>query len=58
VVSGGEWAGDEAMLEKARLSMEPGAPGLIFGRNVWQHEHDESLRFVTQLRDILAKYSS
>jgi fructose-bisphosphate aldolase, class I len=56
LVSGGERGGDEAMLEKARLSMEAGAAGLIFGRNVWQREHDESLRFVAQLKDILAKY--
>jgi class I fructose-bisphosphate aldolase len=58
LVSGGGRAGDEAMLEKARLSMEAGATGLIFGRNVWQREHDESLRFVAQLRDLLAKYPS
>ena len=44
------------MLEKARESMEAGATGLIFGRNVWQREHDESLRFVDQLKQILAKY--
>lgn len=58
LVSGGERAGDEAMLEKARQSMEAGATGLIFGRNVWQREHDESLRFVDRLREILAKYPS
>lgn len=58
LVSGGERAGDAAMLEKARESMEAGATGLIFGRNVWQRNHDESLRFVGQLRDILAKYPS
>jgi fructose-bisphosphate aldolase, class I len=58
LVSGGERAGDEAMLEKARLSMEAGATGLIFGRNVWQREHAESLRFAAQLRDILVKYPS
>jgi fructose-bisphosphate aldolase, class I len=58
LVSGGERAGDEAMLEKARQSMEAGATGLIFGRNVWQRDHDESLRFAGQLRDILAKYPS
>lgn len=56
LVSGGEKAGDEAMLDKARQSMEAGATGLIFGRNVWQREHLESLRFVSQLREILAKY--
>lgn len=58
LISGGERAGDEAMLEKARQSMEAGATGLIFGRNVWQREHAESLRFVSRLRDILAKYPS
>jgi class I fructose-bisphosphate aldolase len=56
LVSGGSRSGDEAMLEKARQSMEAGATGLIFGRNVWQRDHGESLRFVAQLREILAKY--
>ncbi|MGE5289950.1 MAG: class I fructose-bisphosphate aldolase [Micromonosporaceae bacterium] len=58
LVSGGGRADDEAMLEKARESMEAGATGLIFGRNVWQREHDESLRFVVRLKEILAKYPS
>ncbi len=58
LVSGGEQAGDEAMLEKARQSMEAGATGLIFGRNVFQRSHDDSLRLVAQLREILAKYPS
>ena len=58
LVSGGERAGDEAMLEKARESMEAGATGLIFGRNIFQRSHDESLRFVAQLKEILAKYPS
>jgi class I fructose-bisphosphate aldolase len=56
LISGGEKAGDEAMVEKARQSMEAGATGLIFGRNVWQRSHDESLRFVSRLREVLAKY--
>lgn len=58
LVSGGGRAGEEAMLDKARQSMEAGATGLIFGRNVWQREHTESLRFAAKLRDILAKYPS
>jgi fructose-bisphosphate aldolase, class I len=58
LVSGGERADDEAMLDKARQSMEAGATGLIFGRNVWQRARDDSLRFVAQLREILSKYPS
>jgi fructose-bisphosphate aldolase, class I len=42
----------------ARQSMEADATGLMFGRNVWQREHDESLRFAARLQDILAKYRS
>jgi fructose-bisphosphate aldolase, class I len=56
LISGGEQAGDEAMLDKARRSMEAGATGLIFGRNVWQREHSESLAFIARLQEILAKY--
>jgi fructose-bisphosphate aldolase, class I len=56
VVSGGEKAGDQAMLDKATQSMQAGATGLIFGRNVWQRDHDESLRFVAELRAILDKH--
>jgi fructose-bisphosphate aldolase, class I len=56
LVSGGERAGDDAMIEKARQSMEAGATGLIFGRNVWQREYAESLRFADRLQEILTKY--
>ena len=58
LVSGGERADDQAMLEKARQSMEAGATGLIFGRNIWQRPHDESLRLAASLGEILAKYPS
>jgi class I fructose-bisphosphate aldolase len=58
LVSGGEKAGDEVMLKKARESMDAGATGLIFGRNVWQRGHDDSLKFVNSLRGILEKYPS
>ena len=58
LISGGSKASDEAMFDKARQSMEAGATGLIFGRNVWQREHDQSLRFAAELRAILEQYPS
>ena len=58
LVSGGEKLGDDAMLEKAHVSMEAGATGLIFGRNVWQRPHFDSMRFVDALRMILERYPS
>ena len=56
LVSGGEKAGDEAMLDKARQAMDAGGVGLIFGRNIWQRSYDDSLAFVDRLKEILAKY--
>jgi fructose-bisphosphate aldolase, class I len=58
LLSGGEKGGDAEVFEKARMAMEAGALGLIFGRNVWQREHDESLRFIGKLRELLEKYPS
>ncbi|MGL5810888.1 MAG: class I fructose-bisphosphate aldolase [Nocardioides sp.] len=56
LISGGSKAGDDTMLAKARQSMEAGATGLIFGRNVWQREHAASLKFAGQLRAILERF--
>ena len=56
LVSGGSMTSDEALLEKARQSVEAGATGLIFGRNIWQREHGESLRFIAKLQEILVKH--
>ncbi|HEY5050408.1 MAG TPA: hypothetical protein VII50_05870, partial [Acidothermaceae bacterium] len=58
LVSGGEKTGDDAMLTKARMTMEAGGTGLIFGRNVWQRTHLEAMHFVAQLRAVLAEYPS
>lgn len=58
LVSGGEKAGDEAMLRKSQQAMDAGGLGLIFGRNVWQRSYDDSLRFVDSLKEILAAHPS
>jgi class I fructose-bisphosphate aldolase len=58
LISGGSKSSDDVMLGRAREAMEAGATGFIFGRNVWQREHDESLRFAIRLREILASYPS
>jgi fructose-bisphosphate aldolase, class I len=56
LVSGDERAGDDAILENGRLSMEAGATGLIFGRDAWQRGYSDSLLFVARLQELLAKY--
>ena len=58
LISGGTKASDEVVFGRAREAMEAGATGFIFGRNVWQREYSDSLRFVGHLREILAAYPS
>jgi fructose-bisphosphate aldolase, class I len=57
LLSGGERAPDEEVLTRAEEAMAGGATGLIFGRNIWQREHDEALRFVAALREVLSRHS-
>jgi fructose-bisphosphate aldolase, class I len=56
LVSGGERAGDEGMLEKARESMEAGATGPDLGRQCVAAEARESLEVVARIQEILPKY--
>ncbi|MFA5786842.1 MAG: fructose-bisphosphate aldolase [Actinomycetota bacterium] len=56
LLSGGEKAGDEVVIDKATKSMNAGACGLIFGRNVWQRPHAESMKFIDSLKGVLSRY--
>ncbi len=55
--SGGSKVSDDDLLSKASTSMESGAVGLIFGRNMWQRPMDEALALTERVKsEILAKY--
>jgi class I fructose-bisphosphate aldolase len=51
--SGGGKMGDEDLLDKARICMEEGATGLIFGRNMWQRPHEEGLKMTAKIKEIM-----
>ncbi len=51
--SGGSKISDEDLLLKARLCMEAGATGLIFGRNMWQRPLDEGLAITEKIKQLL-----
>ena len=53
IFSGGSRMGDEDLLLKARICMEAGATGLIFGRNMWQRPFEEGLAITEKVKDIL-----
>jgi len=57
LVRGGSQVSDEALLQKARVSMEAGTTGLIFGRNMWQRPFDDALAIVERVkREVLAPF--
>jgi class I fructose-bisphosphate aldolase len=51
--SGGSKIGDADLLEKARLVMEAGATGLIFGRNMWQRPMTDALRLTAEIKRLM-----
>ena len=58
IFSGGEMEGDEDLIAKARLTMDAGGTGLIFGRNMWQRPFDEALAVSHQIRDMMLEYGA
>ncbi|HVA33753.1 MAG TPA: hypothetical protein VNG31_06360, partial [Candidatus Baltobacteraceae bacterium] len=56
LVSGGSKMGDEATLHKARIAMEAGCVGLIFGRNMWQRKWDDALTIASRIHDVMKSY--
>lgn len=56
--SGGEMQGEGDVIEKARIAMDAGATGLIFGRNVWQRPFDEALALAQQMHEMLREYGA
>ena len=56
--SGGDLEGEGDIVEKARLAMDSGATGLIFGRNVWQRPFDEALRLSQEMHVMLRQFGA
>ena len=54
--SGGSRISDEDLLTKARLCMEGGATGLIFGRNMWQRPFDQGLAITGKIKQLLLSF--
>ncbi len=57
LVSGGEKVADPALLGKVRSSLDAGATGIIFGRNLWQRPRAEALRLTRDLHAIFREYA-
>ncbi len=57
LVSGGEKVDDTDLLTKVRSSMEAGATGIIFGRNLWQRPRDDALAITREIHGIFREYA-
>jgi fructose-bisphosphate aldolase, class I len=57
LVSGGEKVDDQDLLRKVRSSMDAGATGIIFGRNLWQRPREEALKLTRELHAIFREYA-
>ncbi|MCI4350464.1 MAG: fructose-bisphosphate aldolase [Thermoplasmata archaeon] len=57
LVSGGEKVADGELLGKVRHSMDAGATGIIFGRNLWQRPRLEALTLTRELHALFREYA-
>ena len=58
LVSGGSKMGDDDTMHKARLAMETGCVGLIFGRNMWQRNGTRRSRCPGRIHDLLKEFGN
>jgi fructose-bisphosphate aldolase, class I len=56
LVSGGSKISDEDTIHKARIAMEAGCVGLIFGRNMWQRSWDDALAMSGRMHELMKGY--
>jgi class I fructose-bisphosphate aldolase len=58
LVSGGSKLSDDDTIHKARLAMESGCVGLIFGRNMWQRHWDDANLMAGRIHDLLKEFGA
>lgn len=56
LVSGGSKISDEDLLNKARVCLDAGVDGLIFGRNMWQRKYQDALLITKEIKKLMLKY--
>lgn len=56
--SGGSRLGADEAVRKARLAMEAGATGLMFGHNLWQRPMEEALELLERIRELLGEFGA
>jgi class I fructose-bisphosphate aldolase len=57
LISGGEEIGDDELLEKVKISLEAGATGMVFGRNLWQRPFKKALEVTERIKILMAEFA-
>lgn len=58
LISGGEKMEDQELMEKVRISLEGGATGLVFGRNLWQRPFKKAVEIAQKIRILMKDFSN
>jgi class I fructose-bisphosphate aldolase len=58
LVSGGSKLSDDDIVHKARLAMESGCVGLIFGRNMWQRHWEDANLMAERIHDLMKEFGA
>lgn len=53
IFSGGSKLNDEDLLHRAKVCLDEGATGLIFGRNMWQRPWEEALEITHKIKQLM-----
>ncbi|HJX36981.1 MAG TPA: hypothetical protein VJ714_00145 [Anaerolineae bacterium] len=53
LLSRGGKIGDEELLDKARLALETGVAGFLFGRNLWQSPYEDGSLITAKLKEVI-----
>jgi class I fructose-bisphosphate aldolase len=56
LVSGGSKLSDDDTVHKARIAMEAGCVGLIFGRNMWQRKWEDAIAMSGRMHELMKGY--
>ncbi|MBD3408096.1 MAG: fructose-bisphosphate aldolase [Candidatus Lokiarchaeota archaeon] len=51
--SGGSKISDDDVIHRAKVCLEEGAAGLIFGRNMWQRDWDDAISMTKKLHELM-----
>ena len=57
LISGGAKISDNELLQRVRMSLEAGATGLVFGRNLWQREFEKTLEITEKIKKVMREIS-